>query len=269
LAFLRENFVGGVTSEEQFEGVTGIPVIAGLPVYKRDRASSRPDQAVLAQPLSAFTEGIRRICLGVETYGSRQKACVFVTSALPGDGKTTVALAMARQFAMTGTSTLLVDADLRHPSVRKLLNNKTERGLIEFLAGDEGVIAPEQIILVKEPETSLTFVLGSEASVVATDALLMSSRFTDLMIFAKRNYDVVIVDTPPIGLVVDASIVARHCSIGLFVVRYGSTGQQALRGGLRDIARRSDTPIYGVLNQVPASDDSRYGSNRKYRNYYR
>jgi Mrp family chromosome partitioning ATPase len=89
------------------------------------------------------------------------------------------------------------------------------------------------------------------------------------MSFARRQFDVVIVDTPPIGLVVDASIVARHCDMGLYVVRYASTGQQAIRAGLRDMTRRTDLPICGVLNQVAEAEGSRYGYQRKYRNYYR
>jgi Mrp family chromosome partitioning ATPase len=89
------------------------------------------------------------------------------------------------------------------------------------------------------------------------------------MSFAREQFDVVIVDTPPIGLVVDASIVARHCDIGLYIVRYASTGQQAIRGGLRELARRTDLPICGVLNQVAEAEGSRYGNHRKYRSYYR
>ena len=268
LAFLRENLIGGVTSEEQLEGLTGIPVIAGLPVQKGSGASSQPDRAIVTQQLSAFSEAIRRIRLGVETYGPKEKPCIFVTSTLPDEGKTTIALALARQFAMTGTSTLLIDADLRHPNIHHLLGKNVEQDLIGFLAGEAGT-TPDKMTVVKEPETGLSIVLGSQASAVATDAMLMSSRFKDLMSFAQEKFDAVIIDTPPIGLVVDASIVARHCNLGLFVVRYGSTGQQALRSGLRDMTRRTHVPICGVLNQVPASDTSHYGYNSKYRHYYR
>jgi hypothetical protein len=106
LAFLRENFVGGVTDEEQLESLTGIPVVVGVPLYKSSELVARPDQAVMVQPLSAFAEAIRRIRLGIETVASERKQCLFVTSTLPGDGKTTIALAHARQFALTGVSTL-------------------------------------------------------------------------------------------------------------------------------------------------------------------
>jgi capsular exopolysaccharide synthesis family protein len=268
LAFLRENFIGGVTSEEQLESLVGIQVVAGVPVYRGSESMTRPDQAVVAQPLSGFAEAIRRIRLGVEMLVPGTKQCVFVTSTLPGDGKTTIALALARQFALTGTSTLLIDGDLRHPNIHHLLGETTDGGLTRFLT-HTGSCAFDQVSLTKEPETGLNFVLGSEASAVATDALLMSSRFADLMRFARQQFDIVIVDTPPIGLVVDASIVARHCDIGVYVVRYASTGQQAIRGGLRELTRRTDLLICGVLNQVAEAEGSRYGNKRRYRSYYR
>jgi capsular exopolysaccharide synthesis family protein len=177
-----------------------------------------------------------------------------------------MALALARQMAMTGSSVLLIDADLRHPSVHKYLNEEPVDGLINFLTQGQAA-APEQLSITREPASGVSFVLGSHGSAVATDALLMSNRFDELMKFARNTYDVVIVDTPPIGLVVDAAVVARHCDLGIFVVRYASTNQHAVRTSLRDLAR-VDVPICGILNQVEKAEVYRYGNSRKYRNYY-
>lgn len=267
LAFLRENFIGGINSIEQMENVSGLPVIASVPHHTGNQSAERPESAIISQPLSAYSEAIRRIRLGVELYSPSAK-CVFVTSALPSDGKTTIAMSVARHMALIGKSTLLIDADLRHPAVHKFLGEKVEKGLITFLS-DGSRATPENLAIVKEPETGASFVLGAEASSIATDALLMSDRFEALMSFARDNYDVIIVDTPPVGLVVDATIVARHCDMGLFVVRYASTGQNAVRGSLRDLAGRTDTPIFCVLNNVDKADSDQYGYSRKYRNYYR
>ena len=189
-----------------------------------------------------------------------------MTSAVPGDGKTTLALALARQMAMTGHSTLLIDADLRHPAVHKYLDETVSHGLIDFLSQPLEA-APEQLSITREPASGVSFVLGGNGSAVATDTLLMSNRFDQLMKFARDNYDVVIVDTPPVGLVVDATIVARHCDLGVFVVRYASTSQHAVRTGLRDL-KRVDVPICGVLNQVEMAEGYRSGHDRRYRHYY-
>ncbi len=262
LAFLRENYIGGITSAEQFEHVSGVPVVASVPLLSgsRDQAS----EEIVDQPLSSFSEAIRRIRIGVDSMSSRGKHCIFVTSALPSDGKTTVALSLARHFALTGSSTLLIDADLRHPTIHQLVNVQATNGLINFLSKGSGPVA-EELAIVKEPATGLHLVPGSDASLIATDALLMSPRFDDLLKFARRTYDVIIIDTPPIGLVVDAAIVARYCDSGILVARYASTTPQQIRAGMRDLSRSSSTSLCGVLNQV-AKADSYDGA--KYRQYY-
>ena len=264
LALFRENFIGGITSVEQLENLVGVPVVAAVP--RPTNSKERPDLEIVSRPLSPFSEAIRRVHLGINTLLPPGSRCLFLTSAIPGDGKTTMALALARQMAMTGSSVLLIDADLRHPSVHKYLNEEPVDGLINFLTQGQAA-APEQLSITREPASGVSFVLGSHGSAVATDALLMSNRFDELMKFARNTYDVVIVDTPPIGLVVDAAVVARHCDLGIFVVRYASTNQHAVRTSLRDLAR-VDVPICGILNQVEKAEVYRYGSSRKYRNYY-
>jgi capsular exopolysaccharide synthesis family protein len=265
LAFLREHFIGGVTSTEQFEKLAAMKVAAAVP-RSAPRGNSSVDLSIVDQPLSAFSEAIRRIQLGVDLAAAGRKRTIVVTSSLPGDGKTTLTLALARQMAMTGNSTIVIDADLRHPSVHRYLGATPEKGLIDFLAQPQGA-APEQLAITKEARTGVNFVLGGAASAVATDALLRSRAFDELMKYAQENYDVVIVDTPPVGLVVDATIVARHCDTGLFVVRFAATAQTQVRASAREIAR-AGLPMVGVLNMVTAAEGRTYGYNKKYRAYY-
>ena len=265
LALLREHFIGGITRREQFENLGGIPVVASVP-RSAGEIGKRPDLAIVDQPLSAYSEAIRRALLGIIPPGARQdRRCVFVTSSVPGEGKTTLALSLARQAAMTGSKTLLIDADLRHPSVRTLLGDNSEGGLIDYLsqpAGSEG----QEISIVREQSSDVSFILGGAASSGSTDTLLMSSRFDDLIRFARERYETVIIDTPPVGLVVDATIIARHCDAGVFVARYASTSQSMIRSSLQELAERTDVPIYGVLNMVARAET--YGQYGKYRDYY-
>lgn len=264
LAFLREHFIGGITSVGQFESMAGIPVVAAIPRFSGD-ANESPDQAIVRQPLSAYSEAIRRAQLGIIPLGDKGSRCIFVTSALPGDGKSTVALSLARQAALTGSATLVIDADLRHPSIGSYLGERVEGGLIQYLSQSARGDSVE-IGIVKEASSGVDFVLGGAPSTGSTDTLLMSPRFDDLMRFARENYETIIIDTPPVGLVVDATIVARHCNAGVFVVRYASTSQRIVRSSIRELMGRTDVPIYGVLNVVARADS--YGQYGKYRQYY-
>ena len=264
LAFLREHFIGGIASVEQLESLAQIPVVAGVPRFAAKESRDEANMAIVTRPLSPFSEAIRRIQLGVDVLAPRGKRCIFVTSAIPGEGKTTVAIALARQLSMTGASTLLIDADMRQPAVHRYLKEEAGEGLIGFLSRPKGADV-ERLSIVREAATGVSFVLGAQASAAATDALLMSNRFDQLMEYAREKFDVVIVDTPPIGLVVDAAIVARHCALGIFVVRHASTNQHLVRNSLRDL-KRTDVPICGVLNVVHGSESYRYGG--AYHQYY-
>lgn len=264
LAFIRERFVGGITNVEQLEGFAGIPVVASVPLFTGSGARS-PDLAMLAQPLSAYAESVRRIQFGMTSLLNKSRRCIFVTSAVPGEGKTTIALSLARQSATTGASTLVIDADLRRARVRTYLGDpEVDRGLIAFLS-ERGGSRADDISIIAEPSSGVHFILSERISAGSTDTMLMSQRFDELIRFARERYDMVIIDTPPIGLVVDATIVARHCDAGIMVVRYASTSQRMVLASLREL-ERTDVPIYGVLNMVARAEG--YGQYGDYRSYY-
>lgn len=265
VALLREYYIGGATSAEQLEAVTGVPVIASVPVYRpRPGSDPEPDLAIVTEPLSAFSESIRRMRLGIEAHVREDRYCVFVTSAFPDEGKTTLALALARSIAMTGSRVILVDADFRRPSVRDYIHSEVESGLVAYLRTPTRGGAPAPRV-VREDRTGLHLLIGESGADRATDGLVLSDKFGMLVQRLRAEYDVVILDTSPVGLVVDPIIVARHASIGLFVVRFGSTAQAKVRDCIHEIRVAADVPVCAVLNQ--ASDES--GNGKRYDGYYR
>lgn len=264
LALIRENLIGGIASVDHLEQSTGLPVVAAIPRYKA-RQNEEPDWAIVDQPLSAFSEAIRRTRIGVESIDPDHQLKLLVTSAAPGEGKTTMALALARSFARSGKSTILIDADLRHPSVHKHVRHKVEIGLIDYLLRGRAA-ETAHLFMMQEEATGLHLVLGSEASSVATDALILSQRFRSVIDYASKEYEVVIIDSPPVGLVVDPQLIAREfASVVLFVVKAEAMAQRIVKSALRDMTMHAEVPVVGLLNQV-AANKRYYG---KYASYYK
>ncbi|MCC6736288.1 MAG: hypothetical protein IT534_09190 [Bauldia sp.] len=264
IALLRENLIGGIASIEHLEQVTGMRVIASVPKH-RAKKNEEPDWAVVDQPLSSFTETIRRARIGIESIVPDQQLRLVVTSSAPSEGKTTVALAIARSFAKSGKSTILIDADLRHPSVHKHVDRPVEVGLIDYLLRGRAA-ETAHLFMMEEEATGLNLVLGSEASSVATDSLILSQRFASVIDYASKEFEVVIIDSPPVGLVVDPQLIAReYATVALYIVKADATSQRAVKAAFRDLAMHASIPIVGLLNQVSANSKG-YG---KYSSYYR
>jgi capsular exopolysaccharide synthesis family protein len=261
-AILREHAVGGFSSIQQLEAVTGLPVATAVPHSK----GQDPHDTIVALPFSSFSESIRRLRIGLENLLSmRSPNVILVTSTRPGEGKTTLAIALARAMAGTGRRTLLVDCDLKHPSVARLLPVKSPSTLPSLLQ------APLQVseLPVAHDKRGGIDVLNAEATKYPSDLLLASHEFKALIDNARARYDTVIIDSPPIGFVVDASIMSRLCDAVLYVVRYASTNQRDVVAGLREILGVPDSPRpVMVLNALLGNwSISPYGKN-KHAQYY-
>lgn len=277
LAFLVENFVGGFTSDEQLRSVLRLPTIVNVPRQRPPKRSDSDDStlsdAIVLSPLSVFSEAIRRVRLGIDQLLRQSKRrddgqgqVVVVTSTVPNEGKTTTALSLARAYAASGISTLLIDCDLRKPGVHTQLGLKPSAGLLEYLSSKEN--APDlQSVTRTDTQSGAQIVLGSRRSDIATDQLVASKTFARLVAAARRTFDVVILDTPPIGPVVDGLYLAGLADVIVFVVKWSSTPQQEVKAavnGLMD-AKPDGTGILAVLAQQERSRRSYSG---KYANYY-
>jgi polysaccharide biosynthesis transport protein len=159
-----------------------------------------------------------------------------VTSTAPYEGKSTTALALARSYAMSKRRVLLIDCDLRKPSMHKLIGVEPTRGLRDFLAQD----GDAQIInkfVVADPQTPLTLVLATRNSSQPTDQLLASSMFRNMIEMARRMFDVVVLDTPPVGPVVDGLYIAPHADTILFLTRWAVTPQSDVKTAIASLRR--------------------------------
>lgn len=272
LAFLRDNYVGGFTSTEQLQAALNADQAAAIP-FRRDARDSVTEGIVTA-PLSEYSEAFRRLRLQVEQIAGQQgrpanappRAIVLlVTSFGPSEGKTSTALGLARTFALSGRRTLLIDCDMRRPSLQGQLGIGEGRpSLSDALSAPDADFDPQRFTHA-DPLTPLRTILGSRSDGRATDLMAGSDALAKLVGAARYAYDVVLLDAPPLGPVVDALYLSRHVDLALFVVKWAETRQQDARTALASLAQAmpDEAHILPVLTQ------QRFATpNRLYSGYY-
>lgn len=251
VALLNEFYIGGVHSASQLSNLLRIRSAGTIPRVIRINHGLSAADAVIDQPMSIYSESIRRVRAAIDLAlprGAGQGQVVAVTSSLPAEGKSVVSLALARTYAQSGKRVLLIDADMRRPTQFKLLGLEPKSGLLEYLTSKNDP-SPEDFYEI-DPKSSLGVVLGHTRSEVPTDQPLQSQAFSDLLDEARGSFDMVIVDTPAALPVVDARYVIPLADCILMVVRAEATRQSEIRAGHDLIAEscRDSLPIVGVLN---------------------
>lgn len=282
LAFLYENLIGGFTNEDQVESVLKTRFASAVPRQTSKSVNKSYADLLVEEPLSIYSESIRRIRLALDKPGlralgvrngtshSKRSKCqvIMVSSAAPNDGKSTVALALARSYSLTGQSTLLVDCDLRKPSLHRHLNLNPSKGLQEFLSSspDDNQVIKE--IMAADPLLpDLNVILGDRHNELPTDQLLAGVTFGRLIEAARKTFDVVVIDTPPVGPVVDGLYIAPFADIIVFVARWAATSQTDAKRAIESLrgSKSPETEIVAVLNQ---QNESRSSYKQKYGGYY-
>lgn len=253
-----EALVGGFRSPEQLAAVSRREVAATIPAQKPPRrgngVAANVADTVIASPMSQFSERLRLLRLRVDEalVASGGGRLIVVTSAGPLEGKTTTAIALARTYGAAGQRVLLMDCDLRKPSVGRLLGLQSDQGLLDYVSGRVD-IAELHSIMGRDPLSSVSVVVGAGQSAVPTDKMLTGARFSKLLDAARKTFDIVILDTPPVELVVDGIYATQHADAVLFVTKWGQTTQRDVLHALdaTDRAKREPVPVVLALNQEP------------------
>jgi len=233
LAFLAERLDTGFRTATQLEQALGLPVLSTLPETQgRSKTSGAPADAIVEKPLSAFTEAIRGLQLGLDLSNIDQKPkVILVTSSVPEEGKTTVAVSLARLAARNGRKTVLIDADMRRPSVADTFGIQSAKaGLVEAITGE----APLNKCLVNDPRSSVVF-LPTLKKAPNPPELLGSAAMERFITGLRNYYDLVIIDSAPLLPVNDTKIIAQFADAVVFVVRWEKTPREAVRNGLRGL----------------------------------
>jgi capsular exopolysaccharide synthesis family protein len=269
LAFLYENFIGGFLSEGQLASVLRARAVVPVPKQRAKNERESLADLMVSAPLSVFAESVRRLRAATQqalrNSGVRETAVIMVSSTAPNEGKTTVALALARSYALSGVSTMLIDCDLRKPSLHRHLGVEPSQGLYEYLADEESDNFTK--IIAQDTVSSATLLLGARRSDLPTDQLLTGRAFERLIAAARNSFDVIIIDTPPVGPVVDSLYVAPFADAIVFVTRWASTSQIDAKQAIAALgeSKKPEAELVAVLNQ---QDVTRAAYLRRYGDYY-
>lgn len=239
LAFAIEHFDDTVHSTDEMEKIFNLPVLGTVPMLEH----SQPQEAA-TDLRSGFSEAYRsvRTALQFSTDAGTPRT-LLISSASPGEGKSTSALLLARNFAQLGKSVLLIDADLRNPSLHRTLGIDNSSGLSNFLSG----AADFDGLATTDKEESGVAVLSSGPLPPNPAELLSSPRMKSLIDMAADRYDQVILDGPPVIGLADVPILS-HVSAGtLLMVAAGKTKEGALRAALKRLDGARGRVIGGVL----------------------
>jgi capsular exopolysaccharide synthesis family protein len=271
-AFAMEMLRVGFTSPREIEQALGIPVLASVRRLKKSELVK--DGKIIAapfyqihQPLSPFGESMRTLRSSIHMSDVDQPPRVIhVTSALPGEGKTTIAISLAISAALAGLKVALVDADLRHPAVSRFFKLEKEIGLVDLLTG----AGTADNALKFRKDLKLTIIPAGSKSLNAPD-VLGSERMKALISYLKETFDFVVMDAPPVGPVVDAVILANLADKTIFVVEWASTPRDAVESSLKQVSthKRVAGVVFNFVNQDRArkyGGDYYYG--QSYEKYY-
>jgi exopolysaccharide transport family protein len=280
LAFLLEGMDNTVRTPEQAQAISALPSLGMIPMGSKTPAEAPTKHLAVAaskeavelvtqsRPQSQMAESYRalRTSLLLSSLGSPPKT-ILITSALPQEGKSTTSINTSIVLAQKGTRVLLIDADLRRPSIHKTLGMGPRTGLSNVLTGSASL---KQAVVRSSILPSL-YVLPAGTPPPNPAELLASSNMKDVLAELREEYDHIVVDTPPTLSVTDAVVMSTRADAVVLVIRCGQTTKQALRRS-RDLLMQVNARVCGVLLNAVDLDSPDYyyyyEYQGKYHSYY-
>jgi len=247
VAFLVQVLAPGFQTPEQVERTTGTPFLGMVPeadgAAPLDTLTSDP----VYRPSSAFSESLRALLGHVMTaqVAGRPARSVTITSSLKGEGKTALALGLARTAALGGRRVILVEANLYAPAVHAALRDQARWGLSEILTGRASF---EHVI--HRDRLSTAHILQAGAPLANPTAALGSDRMSWILSALAQTYDYVIVDTPALTEASDAQILSRQTDVTVLAVQWRRTGKRAVSRAIKQLAAATSRRVGTVLTRI-------------------
>lgn len=201
------------------------------------------------------------LCTNIQLSGDKLKV-ISVTSVNPGEGKTTTSINIAWSFARAGYKTLLIDGDTRQSVMSGVFKSREKiTGLTEFLSGTADLSYG-----LCDTNIENLFVVQSGSVSPNPTALLQSKNFNDMIETLRKYFDYIIVDTPPVGIVIDAVIITQKCDASILVTATGEANKRDVQKAKQQLEQTGKLFLGVVLNKLDISVD-KYGIYASYGNY--
>jgi len=266
LAFLFEYLDSRIKSPQELKAHINVPFLGMVPVISRGKGM-KSDPLLTDDVPANFAEAFKTIRTNV-LFSSADDGMrsLVVTSAGPGEGKSVVSANIAIALAQTGQRVLLVDCDMRRPRVHEIFGGDQEPGLSNVLTGNA-----KASDAIRRSHLNGLWLLASGHIPPNPAELLGSRKFADFMISLEQHFDWVVLDTPPVLVVADSSIVANQSSGVVFVVGSDKTSRHAAKAAVEQLDSANAHVVGSILNRVDLVRNPYYYSayyRKEYSKYY-
>lgn len=252
LALFFEATADGFRSADQLSKVGGIKALGLVPrTSKRDR----PEDEVIKRPTSIYTECIHSVAamLGISDSSSPLRT-VLVTSAAPGEGKSTFAISLTRALASTGRRCLLIDCDFRRSQLAKMLGKPNAA----LDATQWAVIGSKGLESRVVKDLSGVDYLANRADERSAHSLVSSEQLREFIACMRERYDLIVIDAPPLLAMSDALHLSQFADAVILMVRWGATPRKLVANALSVLRQRSCVVAGAVLSQVDFKKQAKY-----------
>lgn len=258
LILTRELRQNGFRSADDMAAVTGVAVFGEIPRAPSGNRKKLLDY-IVSQPTSALAEAVRNLRTSILlSDADNPPQVIMTTSSVPGEGKTTQTLALAHNLSAMGRKVLVIEADIRRRSFRAYFDvqgDKSERGFVGALLEE----APVSDLVWRSELLGIDILLGGRSARNNAADLFSSERFRTFLADRRQDYDVILIDTPPVLVVPDARVIAHAVDIVVYMVHWDKTPRSQVLQGMRAFETVGVDVTGLVLSQVDPRGMRRYG----------
>jgi capsular exopolysaccharide synthesis family protein len=259
---IKEVLRNHLEDKQELEKSVGAPIVGELSEYNFGKGGSEASTIIVGDgKLTVEAEQFRDLRTNLNYLGlQKTNKVVLVTSSMPGEGKTYVALNLAVSIALTGKKVALMGLDLSRPRLSKEAGIIAKQGITDYLLGKVSI----ESIIKPIPGYQSLFLLPEGSLPPNPAELLMDESMKKLIDQLKERFDYIIFDSPPIGSVTDAKVLAAYANSTIYVTRIGKT-LKSFYPTIKDLYETNKLPSMGiVINGIKYSKLSKYGQRYGY-----